>query len=133
MAHISLREAAKRYNVTRPTLSKALNIGKISGKRNAKGHWTIDTSELARVYKVRESIPVKSTDDFTERNGNENDVGTPEMVKKHSALQAELEAMHTKLAVAEALADERGRMLDTMVKQITDQTKVRRKWWPFGQ
>jgi len=128
MAHISLREAERRYNVTRPTLSKALKSGKISGKRNDKGHWEVDTSELARVYEARESLPAKGTDDLATRH-------TPETVKDNSALQAELEALRTELAVAKALAEERGRILDTMVKQITDETATskRRRWWPFGE
>lgn len=127
MAHISLREAERRYNVTRPTLSKALKNGKISGKRNDKGHWEVDTSELARVYEARGGIPAKGTDEFATKH-------TPETVKDNSALQAELDAVRTELAVAKALADERGRILDTMVKQITDETKPeasKRRWWPW--
>lgn len=127
MAHLSLRDAERRFKVTRPTLSKALKSGKISGTRNDKGHWEVDTAELARVYKVRESLPDKGTGDFATRHA-------PETVNEHNALQDELEALRTDLAVAKALADERGRLLDAMVKQITDETKPaaskRRKWWP---
>jgi hypothetical protein len=71
MALLSLREAERRFDVTRPTLTKALNSGKISGRKNDKGHWTIDHAELARVYAPR-SLPDEQesgTDDFTTEHG----------------------------------------------------------------
>lgn len=121
MAHISLRDAERRFDVTRPTLSKALKNGKISGRRNARGHWEVDVAELARVYEARVPAHGKGTDDFATRH-------TPETVKSHPEAQAEIEALKRELAVAQALAEERGRLLDQTIKQITDQ-RDRAPWW----
>jgi hypothetical protein len=117
MAHLSLRDAERRFDVTRPTLTKALKNGKISGRRNARGHWEVDVAELARVYEARVPAHGKGTDDFATRH-------TPETVKA----QAEIEALRRDLAVAQALAEERGRLLDQTIKQITDQ-RDRPPWW----
>ena len=128
MAHISLREAERRYNVTRPTLSKALKNGKISGARNDKGHWEVDTAELARVYKAR-------SDEQPEQGKGTAEFATPhtiETVNDTSALQDELNALKQQLAASEAVAAERQRMLDQVVKQLTDQAQPKRhRWWPF--
>lgn len=114
MAHLSLRDAERRFDVTRPTLSKALKNGKISGRRNARGHWEVEVSELVRVYEARVPAHPEGTDDFTTRH-------TPEA-------QAEIEALKRELAVAQALAEERGRLLDQTVKLLTDQRR-RAPWW----
>ena len=130
MALLSLREAERRFDVTRPTLTKALNNGKISGTKNDKGHWTIDHAELARVYTPR-PLPDEQesgTDDFTTQNTGKNAQSTLELVKAHQDIEAKLKALEQELAVAQALAAERGRLLDQMVKQITDQ-RNRAPWW----
>lgn len=121
MAHLSLRDAERQFNVTRPTLTKALKTGKISGRRNARGHWEVEASELARVYEARIPPHGKGTEAFTTRN-------TPDVVKAHPEAQAEIEALKRELAVARALAEERGRLLDQTIKQITDQ-RDRMPWW----
>ena len=121
LAHLSLRDAERRFHVTRPTLSKALKNGKISGRRNARGHWEVEVSELARVYEARVLAHGKGTDDFTTRH-------TPETVKAHPEAQAEIDELRRELAVARALAEERGRLLDQTVKLLTDQ-RERTPWW----
>ena len=130
MALLSLREAERRFDVTRPTLTKALNSGKISGTKNDQGHWTIDTAELARVYKPRSLPPEQEsgTDDFTERHGVNNAENVSELVKAHQDIEAKLRAFELELATAQTLAEERRRLLDQMVKQITDQ-RNRAPWW----
>ena len=47
---LSIREAVKHFDVSRPTLQKALKSGKISGVQDGQGTWTIDPSEMARIY-----------------------------------------------------------------------------------
>ena len=53
MANVSIREAVKSFQVSRPTLSKSLKNGIISGVKDGKGQWQIDPAELARVYQAR--------------------------------------------------------------------------------
>ena len=53
MANVSIREAVKFYQVSRPTLSKSLKSGIISGVKDDRGQWQIDRAELDRVYQAR--------------------------------------------------------------------------------
>jgi excisionase family DNA binding protein len=46
----TLGEAAKATGLTKPTLSKAIKSGRISAVRNDNGSYTIDPSELHRVF-----------------------------------------------------------------------------------
>lgn len=54
MGKVSVREAVKHYQVSRPTLMKNLKEGKLSANKDGQGTWEIDQSELTRVYKPRE-------------------------------------------------------------------------------
>jgi peptidoglycan hydrolase CwlO-like protein len=53
MTKITLRQAVEQFDVSRPTLTKSLKSGKISGEKDAKGVWSVDPSELSRVYNPR--------------------------------------------------------------------------------
>ncbi|AUR02015.1 hypothetical protein [Phaeobacter inhibens] len=53
MPNITLRKAVEEFDVSRPTLTKALKSGKISGEKDGKGAWRVDPSELSRVYNPR--------------------------------------------------------------------------------
>lgn len=68
MGKLTLREAEKAFEVSRPTLMKALKKGEISGDRDARGVWYIDPSELVRVYKARSIPPVKEQERLTDTN-----------------------------------------------------------------
>lgn len=105
MAKLTMREAVKRFDVSKPTLLKHLAIGKVSGIKDDSGQWAIDASELARVYVARQTelpekrqlpeanpatyIPAKSADRIAE-------------------LEKALAVAETKIAHLQQLADERG-------------------------
>lgn len=118
MANLSLREAVKHFEVSRPTLQKALSTGKITGVRDGQGHWTIDPSELARVYLPRSGggqaehppLPVKLTTANTPQN-------TPDPGEL-AALKARLDEAERRAAVAEALAEERGRHIEDLRRML---------------
>jgi hypothetical protein len=119
MAKLSINAAAKLFDVSRPTILKHLTEGKITGSKGGKSDgWQIDTSELARAYKLRAGaetpLPANSTTAFT-----------PIL----EDLRAEVERLKSSLAVAEALADERGTRLDQLVPMLADNRK--RRWWMF--
>ena len=121
MAKISVSEAAKRFEVSRPTLQKHLKNGKISGEKLDGKGWQLDTAELARAYPPRGGV-------FPDK--------LPAVLSGVASgladeLKAENERLKADLAVAEALADERGKRLDQLVPLLTDQRK-KRGWWPFG-
>jgi len=47
---LSLRQAADQCGKSRSTIHRALKSGKLSGERDDDGSWSIDPSELARVF-----------------------------------------------------------------------------------
>lgn len=110
MAGLSLREAAKHFDVSRPTLQKALKSGKISGAQDARGHWTIDPSELARLYHPRGTGPDKVGKPASDKLPTVN-TGLSEQVE---ALKLQLAEAERRAAVAEALADERSRHIEDL-------------------
>lgn len=137
MANLSIREAVKHYNVSRPTLTKALKSGKISGVQDGKGTWSIDPSELSRVYQSRST----DRDVFgpVQTGQSEKDLATQN--HPHSS---ELEALRTRLSeieiravkaesradAAELLAKERADRIEDLRRMLPapDQAKKRR-WW----
>lgn len=47
---LTLRQAAEQAGVSRSTIHRAVKSGKLSGHRAEDGSWSIDMSELARVF-----------------------------------------------------------------------------------
>lgn len=128
MAKLSLREAAKYFDVSRPTLQKALKSGKISGVQDGQGHWTIDPAELARVYQSRNPEPVKVGNDGPAKLSIHN---TP-LAGEVEVLRERLSEVEKRAAVAEALAEERGRHIDDLRRMLPAPAQSRRKWWQWG-
>ena len=59
MEKLSLNKAAKEASVAKSTLLEALNYGRMSAKKNDKGHWQIDPAELFRVFPKSSSTEQK--------------------------------------------------------------------------
>lgn len=125
MANVSIREAAKLYQVSRPTLTKALQSGKISGVQDGKGQWQIDPSELARVYQPRTGHP--------ENTGKDEPIN---FTSKNTTLQSEVEVLKAWLAdaeqraaVAEALAEERNKHIEDLRRMLPAPDNTPRHGW----
>lgn len=129
MPNLSLREAVKHFDVSRPTLQKALKSGKISGVQNGQGHWTIDPAELARVYPAREGSPSKIDQPFPAKFSTQNTPLTSEI----EALKLRLTEAEQRASVAEALAAERGQHLEDLRRLLPapNSTSHPRSWWPW--
>lgn len=127
MANLSLREAVKHFDVSRPTLQKALKSGKLSGVQDGQGHWTIDHSELARVYQPRRSEVGKTYQTLPDKLPSQN---TP-LSEEIDTLRERLSEAEKRAAVAEALAEERGRHIDDLRRILPSPASVRRGWWPW--
>jgi hypothetical protein len=124
MAKISIREAVEQFQASRPTLTKALNSGKISGEKGESGAWLIETSELVRVYQPRVPLPV-----------NEHvKVYHPEQGDKQAddalleALKSQIEDLKARLDKSE---DARTAAEARFTALLTDQRK--RSWWPWAK
>ena len=114
VVNVSIREAVKLYDVSRPTLTKHLNNGKISGTQDGKGQWQIDPSELARIYQSRK----------TERH--ESDQNVENSYTTENAL--ELERLKNALAMAETRADAVEGRLSDKDAMISDLREDRDRW-----
>lgn len=128
MVKLSIREAVKHYNVSRPTLQKALKSGKISGVQDGQGHWTIDPSELARLYHPRSAEVVKVDKPIPGNLTTENTL----LAGHVETLKERLAEVERRAAVAEALAEERGRHIEDLRRMLpAPEGPTRRRWWPW--
>lgn len=107
MSKVSMAEAAKLFEVSRPTLAKHRKEGKISADHvlvNGVKVWQFDMAELKRLYRRR---------------------GTPDTPPLHAGLpapapgpapdlQAEIRLLQAKLDAAERLLEERQQHLDDL-------------------
>jgi excisionase family DNA binding protein len=55
---LTLGQAAKETGVSKPTISKAINKGRLSATKNEKGEYEIDPAELFRVFPIASKPPV---------------------------------------------------------------------------
>ena len=140
MANLSIREAVKHYQVSRPTLTKALKSGKVSGTQDGQGKWAIDPSELARVYQPR--IGTSDAPGQVLAGQPEADLAT-----SNTPDPAELEALRIQLAevelravkaeiradAAELLAKERAERIEDLRRMLPPPDAPRkRRWWQRG-
>lgn len=126
MATISIREAVKEFQVSRPTLTKALNNGKISGKKDHNGTWMMETSEVSRVYKPRPPLLDKEHIKFLAQNTEEHHY----MKGKLEALEIYVDDLKEQRNKAESRADAAEARVTAL---LSDQSTRRRGWWSWGK
>lgn len=100
MPNITLRKAVEEFEVSRPTLTKALKSGKISGEKDGKGVWRVDPSELNRVYTPRRKE--QETEHQTEQKKNTPDFNY--LQGKVDTLEAQIEDLKEQRDKAEERA-----------------------------
>jgi excisionase family DNA binding protein len=102
----TLGEAAKAVGLSKPTLSRAIKNGKLSGKKLEDGSYQINPSELER---------------WRDANGHRNAASvsneTPVIPASDSHLQLEVEALRREL---DMVASERDRERSQLTDQIDD-------------
>ena len=99
MPGLSLREAAREAGVSKSTILRAIQRGRLSAARTDDGGYDIQPAELFRIYEPRTSA---------DRTGNDA-VGqdAPASVQEATAvLQAENEGLRNQVATLRELADE---------------------------
>lgn len=128
---LSVREAARRFDVSRPTLVKHLKSGKLSGEPVDGGGWLIDPAEMVRAGYVARS----GDGEFTKTSQPElANVATMLPVKDDAeiaALRASLAEAETRAAVAEALAAERAARIEDLRRMLPAPDAKPRRWWPW--
>lgn len=129
MDKLSLREAVKHFDVSRPTLQKALKSGKVSGVQDGKGHWTIDPAEVARVYQPRKPNPVKEANSLPDNITSQN---TP-LDDQVNVLKSALALAEARAETAEKLAQERSEHINDLRRMLPPPMPInvehRWRWW----
>ena len=125
-------EAAKAAGVSTATITRAIKKGKISAAKDDSGAWSIEPSELHRVYP-----PVAAQDDTKEAMQS----GVTPL--QDGGLQAELEVLRERVRSAEALQAaaefdrdawrDQAQRLAKALPAPKDEERPRRRWfWPLG-
>lgn len=128
-------EAATATGLNTATITRAIKKGRISATKSETGAWQIDPAELHRVFPPLASKPLQQDQMQGDASRNQG-----ESKSMNNALQGEIETMRERLAaaeqraaVAEALAEERGRRLDQLVpllpKPAATPADDTRPWW----
>ena len=129
MGKISMAEAARVFAVSRPTLLKHLQQGKISGEKTTvekNTFWQIEESELARVYPRRDEVA-----------GNEAGNVTSDGMGAADNLQAEIRLLQAQLEAAQAMIEEKDKRIDDLRKMLPakkdfESNQRRKGWWPWS-
>jgi excisionase family DNA binding protein len=120
---LTLGQAAKETGVSKPTISKAISKGRLSGTKNEKGEYEIDPSELFRVFPLASKSHVSylqsETHIYTNYLQRELDVLQEERTRERQQLETTISDLRA----------ERERLLSVIeeqagsVKQLTYQPK----------
>ena len=131
MAKVSMLEASKLFNVSRPTLLKHLQQGKITGEKvkiEKNEFWKLEVSELARVYARRDNPTPEATPEVTKGFTDP----APDLQAEIRLLQAQLEAEKQARALVERHLDDLRKMLPGPDDRQQDRGQGR-GWWPFSR
>lgn len=130
MPTLSLRQAAAAFTVSRTTLTKDLEKGKVSGAKDEAGQWQIDAAELARVYKPRPAQKGPRPDQLGQTDPAQNAAPEPRpdhgLELKLARAEAELAAEREKTALLERHLDDLRRLLPP-----PDAKPRPRRRWPW--
>lgn len=110
---LSPNDAAKQVGKSKTTILRAIRSGKLSANKNEDGSYSIDPSELARVYGGGSRDPGHDPEHGAPRPGSDVPGGAPNDPPEISVLQVKLDA-------AEKLASEREQELHHRDVTITD-------------
>lgn len=127
MADLSLSQAARLTGRSKSTIGRAIKSGRMSATRNEDGTFGINPAELLRAFPKDGPEPARGRPEGGAGDGNET---------------ADLRA---RLAVAEALAEERARALEAAERNLADLRRMlpspapvtadrtARPWWRFWE
>ena len=62
MAGLSLREAARETGRSKGAILRAIQAGGLSAARTDDGSWSIEPSELSRIYELKPGVAVQVTE-----------------------------------------------------------------------
>jgi excisionase family DNA binding protein len=131
MPGFSLREAAQQTGTSKSTILRAIQSGRLSATRLDDGGYSIDPSELFRVYEpkpvatVQEGGPEDDAGHDTTGQAASDDV---ELRVRNAELEQQIKALRDVLAMErERLAMERERVAEE--KRRSDELRAERDRW----
>jgi len=113
---LTLGQAAKETRLSKPTLSKAIQKGRLSAVKNDLGHFEIDPAELFRVYPT-----------------NSNKAGNLEQ-QNTTGLKGQIEVLRELISQLENERNDLRNERDHWRRQATallPPPMPHRRWWPF--
>src|SRR5271166_5305390 len=119
----TLGQAAKLTRLSKATLSRAIRAGKLSANRLDDGAYSIDASELARVFPVTPETVAGGdlASGMTRRaTGTALETPDPELVARLAAADAEIAGLKALLAEVRARGDELRRDKDELREDRED-------------
>jgi hypothetical protein len=107
----SLKEAAAAVGKQKPAILKAIQSGKISALKDARGEWQIEPAELHRVYPPisKEAASETGSTEPEETIGNTNG---------NSLLRQEVQFLREKLADHERMTEAERRQLSDRIEDL---------------
>ncbi|HFO2058146.1 MULTISPECIES: helix-turn-helix domain-containing protein [Klebsiella/Raoultella group] len=136
MARVSISEAARLVKVSRPTIYKMLNSGKLSYTsvvKQGKGIKVIDTSELIRVFGSLDGVTdtvkydVKSDTDSTEVNS----LDLHDLQHKIALLEAENDGLKGAVKARDEHIDSLRQAMQLLEHKHEPSSQVHSPWWKF--
>ena len=104
----TLGEAAKATGISKASISRAINSGRISAVKKDDGSFSIEPVELHRVYPPKSTVPVTETANGTIRNGDADTCNRSDS----NVLQARLDAALEQLRDRDGTIDDLRHRLD---------------------
>lgn len=127
----TLGEAAKAANVSKTTIRRAIQAGRLSASRQDDGSYVIDPAELHRAFPGSSDGSGTLARSVTASDTGELQVEV-EMLREHLALlKDERDDLRERLDRAD---EERRQAQERLTALLTDQRPAtrRRKLWPWG-
>ena len=132
MARVSISEAARLVKVSRPTIYKMINSGKLSYTsvvKHGKGIKVIDTSELIRVFGSLDGVidDVKSDAEST----GINSVGLHDLQHRIALLEAENDGLKGAVKARDEHIDSLRQAMQLLEHKHEPSSPPHSQWWKF--
>lgn len=129
MSFLTLSQAAKAISKSKSTLNRAIKSGRLSAVRNEDGTFSIDPSELARVFpqNTQEREPLTQQERITERPGTEV---SSQVAMLEQLLEREREALAREREVSIDLKEDRDRWRAQATGLLSDLRTAQEKTAP---
>jgi len=129
MPKLSLRQAADQAGVSKSTILRAIQKGRLSADRKDDGGYAIDPSELMRVYGDR-----PAHQDSTDAKGQDAPGdGTAALRAEIDGLKAMLDLMREQLDDVKDQRDGWQKQAENSQRMLADMRPARRGWFGFGR